>query len=903
MINDEALRADIGRLGRQLGDTLVDQHGEGLLDLVERIRALNKSVRSEGADPSALSELLSQQDASTAALLVRAFTTYFRLANVAEQTHRVDDLAARMPGEQEWLVAAVDRILEADLPQQLLQEVTDRLEHRPVFTAHPTEAARRSILVKLRDMADLLEERLDRRTSPSHRARIDRRTNELVHLIWQTDELRLQRPTPLDEARSAIFYLDLLFTDVVSDLNDDLEVQLERLGVTLSDSSRPLRFGNWVGGDRDGNPFVTPELTMSILAVQHEHGLRGLIRAIEELAAQLSMSERSVAITDELSESLLTDAAAFPDVAERFGVLNAEEPYRYKCAFIHARLQRTQKRIAKAAGFDPVHEYREAGDLLEDLNLMARSLNANLGTSAAEGVLRRLTGLVKVFGFHLAIMDIREHADRHHEALAVLFSRTGVSYDRLDPKERQGLLSDELKSSRPLHSPGVALGGVAQEVIAVFETIRSAQQRFGEGIIETYIISMTRGVDDVLAAVVLAREVGLIDLASHVAKIGFTPLLETIDELQIAGELMDSLLSEPSYREIVRLRGDVQEIMLGYSDSNKHGGITTSQWEIYKAQRDLRNTAAKHGVTLRLFHGRGGTVGRGGGPTHEAILAQPWAVVDGPMKTTEQGEVISDKYGLPGLARKNLELALASILEASLLHRTTRKPQELLAQWDKTMDLVSDRAFSAYRSLIDDPSLVPYFLTSTPMDLLGSLKIGSRPSKRGDGESLDDLRAIPWVFGWTQSRQIIPGWFGVGSGLKAARDAGLEDQLSTMYAQWAFFRTFLSNVQMTLAKTDLSIATRYVETLVEPEHQGLLDRIREEYLLTVSELTQLTGESELLASNPVLRRTLLIRDRYLDPINYLQVELLRRHREGDAGAERALLLTVNGIAAGLRNTG
>lgn len=903
MIDNEALRADIGRLGRQLGDTLVDQHGKELLDLVEVIRALNKSVRDAGADPKDLSDLLSQQDSPTAALLVRAFTTYFRLANVAEQTHRVDDLAARTPGEREWLVAAIDRILEADLPQGLLQEVTDRLEHRPVFTAHPTEAARRSILVKLRDMADLLEERLDPRTSASHRDRIDRRTSEIVHLIWQTDELRLQRPTPLDEARSAIFYLDLLFSDVVSDLHDDLEVQLGRLGVTLSDSARPLRFGNWVGGDRDGNPFVTPALTMSILEVQHEHGLRGLIKAIEDLAAQLSMSERSIAISNGLAKSLADEAAAFPEVAERFGALNAAEPYRYKCAFIHARLQHTQRRISQGSAIDRTHEYGEADDLLADLELMAQSLRENLAGSAADGVVRRLMGLVKVFGFHLAVMDIREHAERHHEALSVLFSRTGVAYSELEPQEREQVLSDELGSTRPLHSSSIALGGVAQEVIAVFEVIREAKARFGEGVIETYIISMTRGVDDVLAAVVLAREVGLIDLASDVAKIGFAPLLETIDELRIAGELMDRLLSEPSYREIVRLRGDVQEIMLGYSDSNKHGGITTSQWEIYKAQRDLRNTAKKHGVTLRLFHGRGGTVGRGGGPTHEAILAQPWAVVDGPMKTTEQGEVISDKYGLPGLARKNLELALASILEASLLHRTTRKPQSVLDNWDETMDLVSHQAFTVYRSLIDNPSLVPYFLTSTPMDLLGSLKIGSRPSKRGNGESLDDLRAIPWVFGWTQSRQIIPGWFGVGSGLKAAREAGMGSELASMHEQWAFFRTFLSNVQMTLTKTDLSIAARYVEALVEPPHQGVLDIIAAEYALTVSEVSKLTGDSGLLSSNPVLRRTLLIRDRYLDPINYLQIELLRRHRAGDVDAERALLLTVNGIAAGLRNTG
>jgi phosphoenolpyruvate carboxylase len=903
MIDDEQLRTDIRRLGQQLGETLVDQHGQPTLDLVEEIRALNKQVRSEGADPSVLSDLLSQQDLPTAVLLVRAFTTYFRLANVAEQTHRVDDLAARTPGEHEWLVAAVDRILAADLPQELIHDVANRLEHRPTFTAHPTEAARKSILVKLRDMAELLEERLDPRATPSEIARIDRRTSELVHLIWQTDELRLQRPTPLDEARSAMFYLDLLFSDVVTDLNDDLDTQLDRLGVTLDEDATPLRFGNWVGGDRDGNPFVTAKLTMEILELQHDHGIRGLIRAVEQLAAQLSMSNRIVSVSDELQESLDRDAVALPDVVDRFGVLNAEEPYRYKCAFIHAKLQRTRLRILAGAAVRKGVEYHEASQLLDELNLMDRSLRSHRGTSAADGPLKRLRGLVKTFGFHLAIMDIREHAERHHDALAVLFERTGIKYTGLDATERQTLLAEELASSRPLHSSALTLDGEAQSVLEVFETVRIAKERFGDGVIETYIISMTRDVDDVLAAAVLAREAGLIDLGSGVARLGFAPLLETIDELKVAGELLNRLLSDPSYRDIVRIRGDVQEVMLGYSDSNKHGGITTSQWEIYKAQQDLRDTAQKHGVTLRLFHGRGGTVGRGGGPTHEAILAQPWAVVDGSMKTTEQGEVISDKYGLPGLARKNLELALAAILEASLLHRTSRKSPELLTEWDSTMDLISATGFTTYRSLIDHESLVPYFVSSTPVDLLGSMKIGSRPSKRKGGSSLDELRAIPWVFGWTQSRQIIPGWFGVGSGLKAAREAGLSEQLSAMFDQWAFFRTFVSNVEMTLAKTDLGIAQRYVDTLVAPEHQALLEIIRSEYELTVSELIKLDQGTELLSGNPVLNRTLRVRDRYLDPINYLQVDLLARHRAGDEDAERALLLTVNGIAAGLRNTG
>ena len=882
--DNSALRNDVRKLADLLGETLARQEGAELLNLVESVRL---AVR-EGKPDQALSNLSVSKTVS----LVRAFSIYFNLANVAEQVDRVKLLANQQHLGGSWISQAVSNISSAldknEFSKADLQSWLNNFSIRPVFTAHPTEAARRSVLSKLNTISELLD-------APDSKVG-NARLAETIDLLWQTDELRLGQPEPLDEAVNSLYYLDELLEFTVPEILDEFAKELKRVGIEIPLTAKPLTFGTWIGGDRDGNPFITAEITKSAILLQNAHFTRAIIHLLDELRQGLSVSTKLAGVSPVLLESVAQDLKLLPEIEERFRRINIEEPYRLKATAIRHKLLITQARHRNMQPHVPGRDYENTAELLQDFTIMRDSLLEHKGELIAGGLLERLTRAITAFGLTHSTMDIREHSDAHWQLLE-------QAVGKLDIKQISQQISGDLTINIE------KLDEAAKKTFNTFLAIKDLINQFGPEVIETYIISMTKSAEDVLAAVLIGKYAGLVDLSSSkkFAMINFVPLLETVAELRSADQILDNLLSNKEYREIVLLRGNVQEVMLGYSDSNKDAGITTSQWEIHKAQRKLRDIAIKHGVKLRLFHGRGGSVGRGGGPTYDALIALPWGTIDGQIKMTEQGEVISDKYGLPALAKENLELTLAAALEATVLNRKPRQSSNALNSWDSCMDLISDAAFTAYRNLVDQPDLPNYFYQSTPVEQLGNLFLGSRPSRRADaGGGLSSLRAIPWVFGWTQSRQIVPGWYGVGSGLKAAREAGNEKLLKELLNNWHFFRTFISNVEMTIAKTDLGIAQRYVDALVEPKLHRIFDEIKAEFELTVKELLALTSKSEILGNQPILARTLAVRDTYLAPLQLLQVSLLKQVRgqkSPDPLLTRALLLTINGVAAGLRNTG
>ena len=912
---DEPLRRDINLLGRVLGQVLIEQEGKDLFDAEEEVRLLCKRLRF-GYDAE-LDRRLWQRIESTGVgelqRIVRAFSVYFQLVNIAERYHRIRrrrqyESSPSNPPQRASVDSALSRLKKEGLEAGTLQKVLNDMSVGLVLTAHPTEALRRSIRRKHVRIGELLEALESPQLTWKERRRLEGELAEEITVLWQTDELRARRPDVKQEIeRTLLFFENPLISatlEAYRGFEDELARQFPENAPSLG---RVLEFGSWVGGDQDGNPFVRPETLSLALELHRGLILERHIRSVLALAEHMSQSAKLVAVSDELVRSLERDEDTMPEVAKCFRH-DPNEVYRRKLLFVAGRLRRTLEDPSSPAA------YRGVPEFMEDLLVVHRSLMQHGGKRIAEGGLRDLIRQAGVFGFHLAKLDVRQESSRIVQAVAELVaSGTGEDLSGLAEKERAELLRRLVVAPEFfLTASAENVSNPSREVLETFEHIRRTTDAFSEPPIESFILSMTHEASEVLCVQVLARWSGLLEVDERgrctANRLRITPLFETIEDLERAPEVLRRLLEDPVYRSSLSQGGDLQEIMLGYSDSGKDAGYVTSNWTLYKTQGLLSSAAREHGVKLRIFHGRGGSAGRGGGPSYQAIMAQPPGTLDGRIRITEQGEVISFKYSMRGLARRNLDTVLAAVLEAS----TDDHPVEPDPQWVEIMEDLSTRARETYRRLIyEDEGFLAFFSEASPIKELSMLNMGSRPARRVQNPEVESLRAIPWVFAWTQNRFLLPSWYGAGSALVArARDDGGPNVLREMYERWPFFRTLVDFMQMTLAKSDLRIAEAYTSLISDPEiRDRLWRRISEEHTACVDALSRITGNENLLDDSPVLQRSIRLRNPYVDPLSYIQVSLLHRLRAlAEDSPERgavlnALLLTISGISSGMLNTG
>ena len=890
---DRPLRSDVHSLGRILGEVLIEQEGEPLYALEERVRKLailrrRGPMEERAARTAELTALLSELPFEDAIVIIRAFATYFRLVNLAEQNHRIRRTRAHARdrdgrSQRGSLRAVLESAKDAGISAEAARAAIAGLEVTLTLTAHPTEAARRTILEKLYRIAHRLEERDQCSLTPLEIAGAREAIREEITALWQTDEVRRERPSVGDEVKNVLFYVEEILWDLMLQLPDDLDRAFERVyGKRLGVVQTPLRIHTWVGGDMDGNPNVTPEVLEDSILAHQARGLRRLLRAVSHLGGKLSQSDRYVRAPEALLASIKEDSRMMPRIAAEQGPRTEGEPWRKKLRFVEARLAATiagieqrrtmlEPREGKEVNHNPGHGYRQPDELANDLGLIADSLRQAKCVHSGERRARALFELVKARGFGIAELEMRTVADD---------ARAGAAW----------------LAGKGERTPG------ADRLLSALERIARAQREMGEGACRTLILSMTRDENCVLAALACARQCGLWDSERELARLDIVPLFETSAALEGSANILRALFSHPVYRRHLEGRG-VQEVMVGYSDSGKEIGLLAASGVLRRVQQALPAVAAAANVPLRIFHGRGESVARGGGPAQQAILALPPGSVAGRFKVTEQGEALDHKYGRPELAQRTLELFIGGALLHSLGAQERPEPADE-KRYAEVYDELAEAGKIEYRSLVwEEPLFFKFFTTATPIEAIARLPIGSRPAKRGAG-GVDALRAIPWVFAWTQNRAILPGWYGVGTALErvGSREGGA-DLLAEMYRSWPFFRAVIENVEMVLAKSDMGIAERYAD-LAEPDARGAVwPKIRSEHARTVNWVKRIQGTRRLLDGNPALKRSIQLRNPYVDPMSFLQVELLRRRSAGDERVDRALLLTLNGISAGMRNTG
>lgn len=914
------LRRDVRFLGNILGEVLVHQGGKQLLAVVEKIREMSKSLRAHFV-PELFEEFkqtIRTLDPSVRHQVIRAFAIYFQLVNIAEQNHRIRRKRdyERMAGEQFQpgsIESIVFQLKEKGISADEVKHILANMSLELVMTAHPTEAMRQAILSihhrVAREMMLLDDPTLTYREREDLR---DRLLNEVVTL-WQTDELRDRKPRVNDEVRNGLYYFEETLFDVLPDVYDELERCLHQYYPEREwDIPNFLQFGSWIGGDRDGNPSVTHDVTWQTLEMHRAVVLRKYSESLQELKRLLSFSTSIVDVTEELKRSIAADKQAM-ELKSVNVWRNEKEPYRIKLAYMQEKILNT----SLAERSEGRVYYETPQQFIEDLHVLDRSLRHHYADYVADRKIKKLIRQVELFGFHLASLDIRQHSKEHELAMTEILAKMKIvdDYSALDEKAKIELMNKLLTDPRPITSPYFEYSESTQECLDVFKTIHRAQQEFGEACISSYLISMTQGTSDLLEVAVFAKEVGLFrrEISGRMkCTLQPVPLFETIDDLHAAPAIVDELFSLPGYLEGVRARNDLQEIMLGYSDSNKDGGVLPANWELRLAVKKITAVAKKYGVKIKFFHGRGGALGRGGMPLNRSILAQPAGTIEGGIKITEQGEVLSSRYSLQGIAYRSLEQATSALIQSALMSKEcVRNEQE--EKWERTLALISETALKKYQDLVfGDPDFLTFFKETTPLAEISELNIGSRPSKRRNSDKFEDLRAIPWVFSWTQSRYLFPAWYAAGTGLQSyvQNDPERLKELQEMYENWSFFRSTIDNLQMALAKADLLIAEQYAHMVKDKSiEQRIFAYISEEYKLTSELILQITGQREILDNVPVIQDSIRLRNPYVDPLSYLQVQLLTELRasreQGHDHPEllREVLLTINGIAAGLRNTG
>ena len=907
-------------LGDILGETIIEQEGQALFELEELIRASSKAWRA-GVDQAGqtLSQTIPElvRDLPKARAILQAFATYFQLVNLAEEHHRVQVLRQRAQKATDTGVPmdatiheAITRLAAAGRSASDVQDLLNQLSIVPVYTAHPTESKRQTVQQILRSIANLLVRYSSEDLITSELDDVRRKLHARVVLLWQTDTARIRRPTVLDEVRNnGLYFFETALFQVVPRIYENVYAALRaNYPGHAFDVPSFLTYGTWIGGDRDGNPFVTFDITREALRAQKDLVLDRYGRELNRLYEMLSPATTRVSFSQEFLDSLQADqqllSAKELQLFHRFG----QEPYRQKLIVMYRRIQATREENKQPWGegtYSTSRAYADAREFWNDLRLIQTSLNENRGERLSRDVVR-LMRVVQVFGFHLASMDIRQHSERHSQALAEVFSENRIcdDYLALDESERTSLLERQIAVPTSWQLDVVSADAAA--TVELFSLIAQAQSKIARKAVEAYVISMTEGVSDVLEVLAMAAQAGLL------GRLDVVPLFETIDDLIAAPEIMTALFQSPAYARHLAERGQNQQVMIGYSDSNKDGGFLRANWMLYQAQHSLARVADEFGVKMTLFHGRGGSIGRGGGPANRAILAQPPDSVRGRIKITEQGEVVSSRYSNPSIGHRHLEqLVSAVMLTAGRSRQVANEP----AEWTDAMQALSLTAFTKYRGLVERPEFLDYFHEATPIDQIEILNIGSRPAKRRATESIGDLRAIPWVFAWNQTRVNLPSWYGVGTALEVWTAAGDErtEQLALMYEEWPFFRSVFDNVQLGLGKADLKIARLYSHLATAETGEAIFADLEAEFDRTKRTVLAITRQDEILEREPWLQRSIMVRNPYVDPMNYLQVALLERLRSAQADdcldeatlsqLTGAIRLSVNGIAAGVKNVG